>query len=340
MVVRKLKLKKIKIMKIYNIKSLAIVLWLFALVLSACSPNENGLRKNEGDVDPSLLPDTDFTASATSIFQFETINFSPTTINEGDLYTWSFPGGSPGTSIDPTVEVKYTVRGTYPVSLKIRNDFGAKEEVREDYIIVEGEPLDPAVRVRFNFEQNLFEEYSETVATGALSGYETGVVNDFAGTFNGSGLTINGYNGITGNNPRTVAVWIKSTTTARSGIATWGAPGTFSRNTFCLAPGGKLRFEYQGGGLNATVVADGTWHHVAYTYDGQQIAMYVDGVLEATQNQPSINTGVAGDRQITIGSEGTSDGSLDYRVYIGAMDNFILYNRALTEEEIAELAQL
>ncbi len=327
-------------MKKYKIKSLGLLL-VFATIFYACSPNENGLRKGEGAVDPSLLPNADFAASSTSIFQFETISFSPTTVNEGDLYTWTFSGGSPGTSTAANVDVKYTVKGTYPVSLKIRNQYGAQEEIKEGFITVEGEPLDPAIRIRLNFEQSLFEEYSGTTATGAISGYETGVVNDFAGTFNGSGITIDGYNGITGNNPRTVGVWIKTTNTARQGVATWGNSGTFSRNTFVINGNGTVRFEYQGGGQNTTITAnDGVWHHIAYTYDGAEVKVYVDGVLDFTRPETKINTGVAGDRQITIGSEGASDGSLTFRPFSGAMDDFKLYNRALSAAEIAELAGL
>lgn len=327
-------------MKIYKKQSLGMLL-LAAIVFFSCSPNENGLRKGDSSVDPSLLPDVEVAASTTSIFQFETIDFAPTTINEGDLYSWSFPGGSPGTSTVANVTVKYTVKGTFPVSLKIRNEFGAKEIVKEGFITVEGEPLDPAIRIRLNFEQSLFEEYSEGNASGSVSGYETGVINDFAASFDGSGITIDGYNGITGNNPRTVAVWVKTTNTARQGIATWGNSGTFSRNTFVVNGNGTVRFEYQGGGQNSTTtVNDGAWHHIAYTYDGANIKVYIDGVLDFTRPETRINTGVAGDRQITIGSEGASDGSLTFRPYSGAMDDFKLYNRALTDAEITALATL
>ncbi len=326
--------------KIYTTVKLGLLALTVIGVFIACSPNENGYR-NESNVDPSLLPNADFAASSTSIFQFETISFSPTTVSEGDLYTWSFSGGSPGTSTAASVDVKYTVKGTYPVSLKIRNQYGAQEEIKEGFITVEGEPLDPAIEVRLNFEQSIFEEASGTTASGAISGYEAGVVNDFAGTFGGSGITIDGYNGILGNNPRTVAVWIKTTNTSRQGVATWGNTGTFSRNTFVVNGNGTVRFEYQGGGQNTTITAnDGVWHHIAYTYDGAEIKVYVDGVLDFTRPETKINTGVTGDRQITIGSEGSSDGSLTFRPFSGAMDDFRLYNRALSAGEIASLAGL
>ncbi|MCF7567638.1 LamG domain-containing protein [Sabulilitoribacter arenilitoris] len=325
---------------IYTKAKLSILALTVIGVFIACSPNENGYRK-DSNIDPSLLPVPDFTASATSIFQFETINFATAEINEGDLYSWTFTGGSPGDSNQANVTVKYTVRGTYPVSLKIRNQYGANEVVKEGFITVEGEPLDPAVEVRLNFEQSLYEEVSETNAIGAVSGYEEGAINDFAATFSGSGITIEGYNGITGNNPRTVSAWIKTTNTARQGVATWGNSGTFSRNTFVVNGNGTVRFEYQGGGQNSTgKVNDGEWHHIAYTYDGADIKVYIDAVLDFTRPETRINTAVAGDRQITIGSEGASDGSLTFRRFKGAIDDLRVYNRALTAVEIAALAGL
>ena len=328
-------------MKTYKNQYFGILL-LAMILCFGCSPNENGLRKGEADIDPSLLPDVEVSASATSIFQFETIDFAPTTVNTGDLYSWSFPGGSPGSSTAANVTVKYTAKGTFPVSLKIRNEYGAKEVVKEGFITVEGEPLDPAIRIRLNFEQSLFDEYSEENVTGSVAGYEAGVVNDFAASLDGSGLTINGFNGITGNNPRTVAVWIKTTNTARQGLATWGNSGTFSRNTFVVNGNGTVRFEFQGGGYNSpsSVANDGEWHHIAYTYDGQVLNIYIDGVANLTVNETRVDTAVAGDRQITIGSEGASDGRLTFRPFSGAMDDFRLYNRALTAQEIAELATL
>jgi len=325
-----------KLFKPYSIFAIAVAI--MVLNLSSCDKLDDSFALDK-DINEALLPDADFTASTTELVQFETVDFAPTSINVGDLYSWSFPGGSPGTSTVADNTVKYTVRGTYPVSLKIRNEFGLKEVVKEGYITVEGEPLDPAIRVRFNFEQNLFEEYSGTVASGSVSGYEAGVVNDFAATFSGNGITIDGYNGITGNNPRTVTAWVKTTNTARQGITTWGNSGTFSRNTFVINGNGTVRFEYQGGGQNSTLtVNDGSWHHVAYTYDGIEVKVYIDGVLDFTRPETRINTGVAGDRQITIGSEGASDGSLTFRPYSGAMDDLKIFNRALTAEEIAELA--
>lgn len=327
-----------KLIKTYYI--FAVTIAIMALNLASCEKFDDSFALDKA-VNEALLPEVDFTASTTDIVQFETIDFSPTVVNPGDLYTWTFKGGSPGTSLMANVNVKYTVKGTYPVSLKIRNASGAKEVVKEGFIKVEGEPLDPAVRVRMNFEQNLFEEYASITASGSVAGYEEGKVNDYAATFNGSSaLTIPGYTGVNGTADRTIAVWIKSAASKNSCVTHWGASALGSRATFRMTPA-KIRFEYSGGGVTGkTIINDDEWHHVAYTVSGGSvITLYVDGKVDAVHNaNPRFTgtggTGNAGETEVEIGSQ------LGANFYSGAMDNVLIYNRALTEAEIAKLAGL
>ncbi|WP_242202121.1 LamG-like jellyroll fold domain-containing protein [Aestuariivivens insulae] len=324
-----------KLFKTYTIIAFAAII---TLNLSSCDKFDGDFAL-EKEINEELLPSVDFSASTTSIFQFETIDFASATANEGDLYSWTFFGGSPGSSTVPNVSVKYTVRGTYPVSLKIRNEFGANEVVKEGYVTVEGEPLDPAVRVRLNFEQNLFEEYSEQIVSyGGTPAYEAGKVNDFGFTFDGSNsITIPGYTGINGTADRTVAVWIKSSASANSCVAHWGASGLGSRATFRMTPN-NMRFEYAGGGITgSTKINDGQWHHIAYTIKDNLVTLYVDGAVDATHAANGYftnrgGTGNAGETEVEIGSQ------LGKLFYSGAMDNVLIYNRALTTAEIAELA--
>ncbi|WP_223548714.1 LamG-like jellyroll fold domain-containing protein [Aestuariivivens sp. NBU2969] len=327
-------------MKLFKIYSILAIGTFMALNVTSCDKLDDSFALDKMG-NPDLAPSADFTASATSIFQFESINFAPTEINEGDLYSWTFTGGSPSSSSDPSVTVKYSVRGTYQVSLKIRNEFGANEVVKEGFITVEGEPLDPAVRVRFNFEQNLFEEYSEAPGIyGGTPAYEAGKVNDFAFAFDGSNsITVPGYTGVNGTADRTVAVWIKSAASKNSCVVHWGASALGSRATFRMTPA-KIRFEYSGGGITgATTINDEQWHHVAYTIKDNFVTIYVDGNVDATHaaNSWFVNTGGtgnAGETEVEVGSQ------LGANFYSGAMDNVLIYDRALTAEEIATLAGL
>jgi hypothetical protein len=86
-------------------------------------------------------------------------------------------------------------------------------------------------------------------------------------------------------------------------------------------------------------ISTNAWHHVAGTYDGSTIALYVDGVLAAsTAHSGSIssNSGF-----LSIGSEdgrtGTCPSCVGTRYYKGLIDEVTLYNRALTAGEITDL---
>jgi hypothetical protein len=83
-----------------------------------------------------------------------------------------------------------------------------------------------------------------------------------------------------------------------------------------------------GGWLYGTsdLVTDGKWHHVASTYDGATIRLYVDGQLESSFARSG--TIPAGTSPLAIGARP----GVNY--YAGLMDEFTIYNRALTPFEI------
>ena len=84
--------------------------------------------------------------------------------------------------------------------------------------------------------------------------------------------------------------------------------------------------------MNATSLfpTDGTWMHIAATYDGAMIRLYINGIEEGSK-AASI-TIATNDLPLSIGAQ--SDGS---RFFQGALDQVRVYNRALSAEEIAGL---
>ena len=75
-----------------------------------------------------------------------------------------------------------------------------------------------------------------------------------------------------------------------------------------------------------------TWIHVAGTYDGTTMRIYYNGVLQGSvAGPPGINTN---DEPLRVGQ---NDGG---RFFKGTMDDVRVYNRALSDEEIAEMAAL
>ena len=65
-----------------------------------------------------------------------TIQFEDLSAGSPDLWSWVFPGGSPGTSNEPNPTVTYINPGTYDVTLEVENGVGSDIITLQDYITV------------------------------------------------------------------------------------------------------------------------------------------------------------------------------------------------------------
>ncbi|MFX0200112.1 MAG: LamG-like jellyroll fold domain-containing protein, partial [Candidatus Hodarchaeota archaeon] len=81
---------------------------------------------------------------------------------------------------------------------------------------------------------------------------------------------------------------------------------------------------------DANFIETGIWYHVAGTYDGDILSLYVNGELIDTNNNPSGSIDLQ-DPDLTIGTWSTLIDS-----FIGVVDEVRIWNRALTGEEILE----
>jgi hypothetical protein len=86
-------------------------------------------------------------------------------------------------------------------------------------------------------------------------------------------------------------------------------------------------------------VADGKWHHVAGTFDGKDAKIYVDGSLVGKPNHwvgeiphTPYDLTIGANRSNPDGSLGEIGASFD-----GLMDDVMMFNRALSAEEIQTL---
>lgn len=77
----------------------------------------------------------------------------------------------------------------------------------------------------------------------------------------------------------------------------------------------------------------GTWQHLAGTWDGAMTRVYADGVLAASQSHPAP---IAYDAH--PGLIGCDDNAGIAENYQGTLDDLQIYNRALADTEIAQLA--
>jgi PKD repeat protein len=81
-------------------------------------------------------PVADFTASQTVIYEGEQIVFTDLSTNSPTNWTWSFPGGNPGSAAVQNPSVTYFVAGTYNVTLTASNSGGSDTETKVSYITV------------------------------------------------------------------------------------------------------------------------------------------------------------------------------------------------------------
>jgi hypothetical protein len=155
-------------------------------------------------------------------------------------------------------------------------------------------------------------------------------------------VEIVGYEGITGSVARTVAAWIKTTTTGE--IVSWGTAAAgekwIVRVQDDIGIAGAIRAEVGSGYVvGSTDLRDGGWHHVAAALaagdtDILDVKLYVDGQAEtiSDSNGPQqINTTSGAD--VKIGVFSTSA-----KYFTGQIDDVRIYNRALSAAEIQELA--
>jgi hypothetical protein len=146
----------------------------------------------------------------------------------------------------------------------------------------------------------------------------------------------------TGNAPRTVSLWIRSAGARPQEI--FGGYGNVSAcQNFQL---GVANFDQSKIGffgwsscdyttaIGSTTIADNAFHHLAVTYDGATLRFYVDGTL-----RDSVSRSLA-TQASTLCVGGEVNGSSCDRWFGGAIDDFRIYNRALSQLEVAALYAL
>ncbi|MBN1816233.1 MAG: LamG domain-containing protein, partial [Sedimentisphaerales bacterium] len=143
--------------------------------------------------------------------------------------------------------------------------------------------------------------------------------------------------GVDGANARTLSAWAKATRMNNAGVWDFGAYSTgqnCSVRTLSLAStgaqdGSRWRIQHWGGGdRDFTIVPSfDTWMHFVYVYTGSTCQLYVNGekILDFAT---ALNTSNANNVRV---------GAWQSNVWNGLIDEFRLYNYALTPLEIGQL---
>ena len=134
-----------------------------------------------------------------------------------------------------------------------------------------------------------------------------------------------------GNADRTLEAWVRLDAPNPGGesfFAGYGPWGNFSK-TFAIGvlPSGNVFFSQWGGSVIGPALVQGAFTHIAVTSDNSLVKLYVDGVKVGEQVLP-LETESS---DFVIGSIPNDP----YRRLFGAVDEASVYNRALSEGEIA-----
>jgi len=137
--------------------------------------------------------------------------------------------------------------------------------------------------------------------------------------------------------PRTVSVWLKTTTDFQSrgnagAMWNWGTTATGERfGEMCFGPNNPEYFVGQNHDVVGNIsINDGLWHNVVVTYDGHTVTQYVDGTLDLT------GTPVLG----TVGTAVVIGNSLFDHLpepFNGAVDDLVVYDHVLTASELDQV---
>ncbi|MDP4182114.1 MAG: LamG-like jellyroll fold domain-containing protein [Bacillota bacterium] len=199
-----------------------------------------------------------------------------------------------------------------------------------------------------------FDETSGTTAVDSSVALQNGTVNNgatwaTAGKINGA-LNLSGSSQyvslptgtVSSLNDFTISAWVNLDT-----LSTWTRIFEFASSTtsymFLTAKGGTnvLRFTISTSGsandqqINGTsALATGSWQYVAVTLSGNTGSLYLNGALVGTNTNMTLNPSDLGiTTQNYIGkSRSSSDPYLD-----GKIDDFKIYNKALSSDEIASI---
>lgn len=180
------------------------------------------------------------------------------------------------------------------------------------------------------------------------AGFVSGLIGNCAdyGTTNSTKFfRISNNLGITGG-AITISTWIKMRTEIAGGVQTIALQGDAGVDVNYI-----VTYEYNGGtrriGFNRqkqavsnnirygnATLGTSSWHHVVLTYDGTNLAGWLDGTQIASNLATSGNGSAAAVSDLILGAD---QGQNAYNYLNAYQDETAIYNRAISPTEIAEL---
>lgn len=305
-------------------------------------------------IDPNSVV-AEFTSDVITTYTGGSVQFTDASQGLATAWSWTFEGGTPSTSSEQNPVVTYGTPGRYKVSLTTSNSEQSSVKEADDYVLVV--PGNNLVAF-YGFNGNSQDSGPNSV-DGTVMGEGVSFDGDgrSAGTqsavFAGAGVVQvpdnSAFNFATGD--FSISCWVKTNVSSRMMIwAESGMNGSGDNQAWLRindnSTDRRLRFavEDNTGGTILNVgdaaipggVADGTWHHIVCVRTGGNRKVYFDGV-QIADNTNAVTKDVSGSQNqpFKIGAQQTATGYSNY--FTGSIDDLVVYNKALTPEEVAEL---
>ncbi len=106
-------------------------------MLAALNSQRTGLLTSDGCTPLNAPPNADFSANTQIVLAGGSVNFTDLSLYNPTSWSWTFPGGTPGTStLQNPSGIVYSTPGIYQVSLTATNGNGSDTETKTAYINV------------------------------------------------------------------------------------------------------------------------------------------------------------------------------------------------------------
>lgn len=355
--------------------SLTFVPGIYTVKLTATNPNTSSSKTMTDylTVIDKYSVAANFAAQARMTYAGGSIHFQDNSSGNATGWSWAFEGGTPATSGEQNPVVTYAAAGRYKVTLTSSNEINSSTITKEAYVsVIPAEELvlfypfdgssadagphglnpDIISKGEVNILFNADTRYSGDSAEGRKAAQ---FMSADAGNYAILSVPETSYLDFQ-TSDFTVAFWVKVSPIMRNqavyhhGSGPGARPDNENRQSWFrfqpASPYARFVIEQKGKSGNwveytEKSMADGTWHHYVCVYKeeaGRKNGyMYIDGVLKVSNLNKDIKTIDKTPYYIGCNYRITSGAFTPENFLNGYLDDYVLYKRALSDEEARDL---